>query len=198
MLRVEESGIRGEEAEVMQETSGWVTTAVAARALGVTPRMVRTYIDQGRLEARSQGEGVRRSWLVSASSLRALREAREASGRSRRNARGSYSAESAAEDLFLEITNRLEVRSAEVGEFRVRLETAERTRNILEEERRRLAEDLKQERERVEQLEQEYLAAQGEAERLAAELEETRQEAQQLRAGLEQGRGFFRRRLSGG
>lgn len=198
MLRVEEGGIRGEETEVMQETSGWVTTTVAARALGVTPRMVRTYIEQGRLEARSQGEGVRRSWLVSAGSLQALREARDASGRGRRNNRGSYLAENAAEDLLLEITNRLEVRSAEVGGLRVRLEIAERAQNILKEERQRLAEDLKRERERAGQVEQESLAAQREAERLAAELEEARQEVQQLRAGLEQGRGFFRRRLSGG
>jgi chromosome segregation ATPase len=78
------------------------------------------------------------------------------------------------------------------------LEIAERTRDILEEECRRLADDLKRERERVEQLEQEYLAAQRETERLEAELGEARHEADQLRAELEQGKGFFRRRFSGG
>jgi DNA repair exonuclease SbcCD ATPase subunit len=184
MLRVGESDVRGEETEVMQETSGWVTTDVAARALRVTPRTVRTYIDQGRLEARSQGEGVRKSWLVSVESLQALKDMREASERGRRSVHGSYAAESAAEDLFLEISNRLEIRAAEVGEFRIRLEIAERMRDILEEERQRLADDLKRERERVEQLEQEYLAARRETDRLEPE--------------LEQGKGFFRRRFSGG
>jgi hypothetical protein len=47
------------------------------------------------------------------------------------------------------------------------LEIAER--NSLEEERQRLADDLKRERERFEQLEHEYLAVQREAERLAAQ-----------------------------
>jgi chromosome segregation ATPase len=195
---MEESDVRGEGTEIVQGTSGWVSTAVAARALRVTPRTIRTYIDQGRLEARAQGQGVRKSWLVSVESLQALRDIREAAERDRRSVRSSYAAEGAAEDLFLEIANRLEIRAAEVGEFRIRLEIAERTRNILEEERRRLAEDLKQERERAGQLEKDYLTAQQEVQRLAAELEEARHEAQQLRAELEQGKGFFRRRFSGG
>jgi hypothetical protein len=195
---VEESDVRGEETEVDEETSGWVTTSVAARALRVTPRTVRIYIEQGRLEARSEGEGVRKTWLVSAGSLRALRERREASERSRRGVRGSYPVESTAEDLFLEIANRLEVRAAEAGELRIRLEISERTRSILEEERQRMADDLKRERERAERGEQAVREARQEVERLTAELGETRQEAQQLRAELEQGMGFFRRRRPGG
>ncbi len=156
------------------------------------------YIDQGRLEARSQGEGVRKTWLVSADSLQAVRDARDASERGRRGVRGSYPAESSAEDLFFEIANRLKIRAAEAGGLKIRLEISERTRNILEEERRRLAEDLERERERAERWEQEFLEAQQKVERLTAELGEARQEAQQLRTELEQGKGFFRRRRPGG
>jgi chromosome segregation ATPase len=195
MPSMEERDVRGEEAEVVQEASGWVSTAVAARALRVTPRSIRTYIDQGRLEARAQGEGVRKSWLVSVESLEALRDARDASERGRGSVRPP---EKAAEDLFLEVTSRLEIRSAEVGELRVRLQIAERTQNMLEEERRQLADDLKRERETAERLERDYKEVQGEVEQLAAELEKSRQETQQLRAELEQGRGFFRRRRPAG
>ena len=198
MPRMAEEDVRGEKAEVIEVGSGWVTTAVAARTLRVTPRTIRTYIDQGQLEARSQGEGVRKTWLVSAENLRVLKETRDASEGGRRGVRGSYAAESTAEDLFFEIANRLEVRAAEAGGLRIRLEIAERTRNILEEERRRLAEDLERERERVEGLEQEYREIQEEVGRLTAELEEARQEARQLRDELEQGKGFFRRRRPGG
>src|ERR687893_641377 len=56
--------------------SGWITTEVAARAVRVSPRTIRRYIDQGKLEARPQGEGVRREWLVSVDSLHALRAPR--------------------------------------------------------------------------------------------------------------------------
>jgi chromosome segregation ATPase len=155
------------------------------------------YIDQGRLEARSQGEGVRKTWLVSADSLQVVRDARDASERGRRGVRSSYPAEGSAEGLFFEIANRLEIKAAEAGGLKIRLEISERTRNILEEERRRLAEDLERERERAERLEQEFRETQREAERLTAELGEARQEAQQLRAELEQGKGFFRRRRPG-
>jgi chromosome segregation ATPase len=194
---MEESDVRGEETEVVEETSGWVTTAVAARALRVTPRTIRMYIDQGRLEARSQGEGVRKTWLISADSLQAARDARDASERGRRGVRNSYPAERSAEDLFFEIANRLEIRAAEAGGLRIRLEISERTRNILEEERQRLADDLKRERERAERWEQEFLGAQQKVEQLTAELGEARQEALQLRAELEQSKGFFRRRRAG-
>ena len=196
---MDESDVRGEETEIIEETSGWVNTVVAARALRVTPRTVRIYIDQGRLEARSEGEGVRKTWLVSADSLQALRDRREVTERSRRGGvRSSYPAERTAEDLFLEIANRLEVRAAEAGGLKIRLEISERTRSILEEERRRLADDLKRERERTERWEQEFREAQQRVERLTAELGEARQEALQLRAEVEQGKGFFRRRRSGG
>src|SRR5918999_5132914 len=56
--------------------SGWVTTDVAAKAVRVSPRTVRRYIERGELEAKPQGEGVRREWLVSVDSLHVLRALR--------------------------------------------------------------------------------------------------------------------------
>src|SRR5918998_2733044 len=60
--------------------SGWVTTEVAAKAVRVSPRTIRRYIDRGELEAKPQGEGVRREWLVSVDSLHALRASRTTEG----------------------------------------------------------------------------------------------------------------------
>jgi hypothetical protein len=100
-------------------------------------------------------------------SLEALRDARDASEYGKG---GVQSPERSAEDLFLEVTSRLEIRSAEVGDLLVRLQIAERTQNILEEERWKPAEDLKRERERAERLEQDYKEVQEEVERLTVEL----------------------------
>lgn len=52
--------------------SGWVTTKVAAVALKVAPRTVRDYIKSGKLTARSEGEGVKRTSYVSIDSLQEL------------------------------------------------------------------------------------------------------------------------------
>src|SRR4028118_1331713 len=71
---------RGNDADTNRELvapSGWVTTAVAAKSLGVSPRTVRWHIEQRNLDAKAQGEGVRRSWLVSIDSLQALRDSRQ-------------------------------------------------------------------------------------------------------------------------
>src|SRR4051812_7325659 len=61
----------------IEATSGWVTTQQAARALGITARTIRWHIDKGNLDAKPQGEGVRRSWLVSIHSLQAFRDTRQ-------------------------------------------------------------------------------------------------------------------------
>jgi chromosome segregation ATPase len=189
---MEEDKRRGESSEDTQSTSGWVTTDIAARALRVTPRTIRTYIGQGKLEAEPQGEGVRKSWLVSIDSLQAMRDARGTAEYKQRNVRESASAKNAAEDLFLEIANRLEIRAAEVGELRTRLEITERAESTLREERRRLIEDLNRERKRAEE-------AQQVIERLKQESLGVQQEAQQLRAELdaEQSRGFWRKLFGG-
>jgi len=60
--------------------SGWVGTDVAAKAVRVSPRTIRRYIERGELEAKPQGEGVNRAWLGSVDSLHALRFSRLADG----------------------------------------------------------------------------------------------------------------------
>jgi hypothetical protein len=124
--------------------SGWITTEVAARAVRVSPRTIRRYIDQGKLEAKPQGEGVRREWLVSVDSLHALRASRTASRTIEQDVsesgRNIEYADSIA-DVLREMAARLESRAEEAAEFRVRLELTEQAastvRAELEEERRR-------------------------------------------------------------
>jgi predicted RNase H-like nuclease (RuvC/YqgF family) len=126
---------RPEFADLSSE-SGWVTTDVAARAVRVSPRTIRRYIDQGRLEAKPQGEGVRREWLVSVDSLHALRATRtfhEASRRTDRVLNADFPADSIA-DVVREMAARLERRAEEAAELRIRLELTERAQSTLEAE----------------------------------------------------------------
>jgi hypothetical protein len=134
--------------------SGWITTEVAARAVRVSPRTIRRYIDQGKLEAKPQGEGVRREWLVSVDSLHALRAARTIEQDVPESDRGVEYADSLA-DVLREMAARLESRAEEAAELRVRLELTEQTQSTLEEERRRAREELAEERRRREEAEQE-------------------------------------------
>jgi len=66
----------GEPGEVVGESSGYVTTKQAAKALGVTRRTVQSYVRRGELEAVVEGEGVEKTFYVSIDSLNALREQR--------------------------------------------------------------------------------------------------------------------------
>jgi hypothetical protein len=125
--------------------SGWMRTQQAARALGISPRTVRWHIEQGNLEAKPEGEGVRRTWLVSIDSLHALRDARQAAGGAPR----SYHAPTEGADIAAEssgeairvLAERLEDAAARAAEYRVRLELTEQAassvRAELDEERRR-------------------------------------------------------------
>ncbi len=130
--------------------SGWVTTQVAARSLDIQPRTVRWHIEQGNLEAKPQGEGVRRSWLVSIDSLQAFRDTRQ---RGRELPRGyrapTESADIAAEspgNAIRELAERLVEEASKASEFRVRLELSERAESTLREE-------LEEERHRREEAE---------------------------------------------
>src|SRR4028118_1068429 len=79
MPRMSEDTPRGQSRSESADTSGesgWITTDVAARAVRVSPRTIRRYIERGELEAKPQGEGVRREWLISVDSLHALRATR--------------------------------------------------------------------------------------------------------------------------
>ncbi len=142
---------RGDNREV-SAASGWVTTQQAARALDVTARTVRWHIERGNLEARPEGEGVRRTWLISIDSLQAFRDSRRAAG----EAPGGYRAAARGADVALdipgnpirELADRLVEEASRASEFRVRLELSERAQSTLEEE-------LREERRRREEAERE-------------------------------------------
>src|SRR5215210_200232 len=93
------------------EGSGWVTTDVAAKAVRVSPRTVRRYIECGKLKAKPQGEGVRREWLVSVDSLHVLRASRTDTATRPRDDRDEDLA-----DVLRELVTRLEERTAEAVE----------------------------------------------------------------------------------
>jgi hypothetical protein len=125
--------------------SGWVTTQQAARALAISPRTVRWHIDQGNLEAKPKGEGVKRAWLISIDSLQAFRDSRQHAGQPTGDYRAILGdADIAAErrgSAIRELADRLVEEAAKASEFRVRLELTERAESTLraelEEERRR-------------------------------------------------------------
>jgi hypothetical protein len=147
---------RPEVADLSSE-SGWVTTEVAARAVRVSPRTIRRYIDQGRLEAKPQGEGVRREWLVSVDSLHALRATRtfeEPGPHTDRAPDVDFPADSIA-DVLREMAARLERRAEEAAELRVRLEITERAQSTLDEERRQALDELEEARRRLDEAERE-------------------------------------------
>ncbi len=144
--RPENAGTSGE--------SGWITTDVAARAVRVSPRTIRRYIDQGKLEAKPQGEGVRREWLVSVDSLHALRASRTIEQDVSESVRGGELADSLA-DVLREMAARLESRAEEAAELRVRLELTEQAQSTLDDERRQALEELAEERRRREEAERE-------------------------------------------
>jgi hypothetical protein len=145
---VGEDSTRGDNAASNREDTaqgGWVTTQVAARSLDISPRTVRWHIEQGHIEAKPQGEGVRRSWLVSIDSLQAFRDARQRQGQSP----GGFRAEQQSADIaaqrpgnpIRELADRLVEEASRASEFRVRLEISEKAESTLREE---LAEERRQ------------------------------------------------------
>ncbi len=150
-----EDSTRGDNAASNREATahaGWVTTQVAARSLAISPRTVRWHIEQGHIEAKSQGEGVRRSWLVSIDSLQAFRDARQRQGQSPGGFREAQkSADIAAQppgNPIRELADRLVEEASRASEFRVRLEISEKAESTLRE-------DLAEERRRREEAERE-------------------------------------------
>ncbi len=173
----EELLLIGEQEELFADgegSSGWVTTKVAAAALGVATRTVRDYIQRGELVARSEGEGVERAWLVSVDSLHELRSQRRGGSRAVEDLRevlaselvrggpgGDVAADAAADpaassdvEVLRELLLRLEARSAEAGDLRARLQLTERAESTLREA-------LERERERADRLEAELLEERG-------------------------------------
>jgi regulator of replication initiation timing len=147
--------------------SGWTTTDQSARALGVSPRTVRRFIDRGELEGRKVIEGIVESWEVSIDSLYALRDKRISEGQFRRNVpRKSDESQITADnamDYVRQLTDRLLRISSEAAELRTRLELTFKAESTLQEERDRLRQDWERER-------QERQEAQEEAQRLREEL----------------------------
>ena len=183
-----EESTRGNLADARADTrgsSGWVTTKVAAEALGVDPRTVRTYINRGELDAKVEGEGVEKTYLVAIDSLHALRVRggfpRKNRARDRKKSAKVVDSADGAEDyadMVRDLTERLILLSSETAELRTRLELTVEAESTLQEERDRLRQDWELER-------QERLDAQQEAQRLREELE------------AERSKGFWRRLFGG-
>jgi hypothetical protein len=154
----------------LADQSGWVTTKVAAQALRVDPRTVRKYIKQGKLEAKVEGEGVEKAYLVSIDSVYALRGRaadRTGPGGGRENGPRESAGSAVTEDLVAlvrDLTSEVSRRSSEAAELRTRLELTEQAESS---RREALEQRLETERVRREQAEQER-------DRLLAELEALR------------------------
>src|SRR5215212_5624604 len=150
MPLVDEDTIRGPD---LAEQSGWVTTRVAAQALRVDPRTVRKYIQQGKLEAKVEGEGVEKAYLVSIDSVYVLRgrvAERTSPGMGRESVPRGAAESTVSEDLVAlvrDLTSEVTRRSSEVAELRARLELTERAESSQREalEQRLEAEQLRRE-----------------------------------------------------
>jgi Helix-turn-helix domain len=148
MPSMDEEGTRGQtrpdDADA-SGNSGWVTTDVAARAVRVSPRTIRRFIERGELKAKVEGEGVERRWLIDVDSLHALRASRPESASvpwvSGEEEEGAATATAFA-DVIREMAARVEERTAEAVEMRIRLELSEQAHSTVEEEARRLREEI--------------------------------------------------------
>jgi predicted nuclease with TOPRIM domain len=113
------------------------------------------YIDRGELEGMLDTGTDKRIWLVSIDSLNTLRARRRTGGiQPETNPKVAESIPEAMHDLAV----RLETRAAEAAELRTRLELTEKTQSTIEEERNRLAENLRQAEEEAETLRKELEA----------------------------------------
>jgi excisionase family DNA binding protein len=137
------------------EMSGRTTTKQAAKALGVSRRMVQEYVRRGELDALAEGEGVNKRYYVSIDSLHRLRERR------RREAKDTPDLVDVSPDsgyardseegigtVLRGTIERLEARAAEAAELRARLELTTQAESTLQEA-------LERERERADRAEEE-------------------------------------------
>jgi hypothetical protein len=144
--------------EVRNKTSGsgWTTTKQAAKVLGVSRRSVQGYVRRGLLEAQEQGQGVNKTFLVSIDSLNALHDRRrsEASEAAKFAEASADAVEEAnqytsAGEALRHAIERVEARTAEATELRIRLELTEQAQSTLHEElfeERRRREEAERER----------------------------------------------------
>ncbi len=138
--------------------SGWVTTEVAAEALGVDPRTICTYIYRGDLEAKPQGKVIEKRYLVSIDSVYALRDRTGFPRRTRGKTREKSATVEDLTDLICDITAQAIRSSSEAADLCARLQPTEQAESTLRESL---------ERERAEEVRRE-------AERLRAELDQER------------------------
>ena len=128
---------------------------MSARALEVSPRTVRRFIERGELEGRKVKEGITETWEVSIDSLHALRAKREAQGQVRRESADESAATDTIADVLRDLTVRLEQRAASEADLRARLELTAQAESTLREQLEEERERAYQERERVLRLEEE-------------------------------------------
>ena len=121
--------------------SGWTTTKQAAKALNVSRRSVQGYVGRGLLDAREEGEGVNKRFLISIDSLNSLVDRRRSEAEQPANFAATSPGEEETAPAFAKageglrhLVERLEARTAEATELRIRLELTERAQSTLEEE----------------------------------------------------------------
>src|SRR5215210_7625759 len=139
--------------------SGWTTTKQAAKVLGVSRRSVQGYVRRGLLEAQEQGQGVNKTFLVSIDSLNALHDRRrhEASEAAKFAEASAEAAETANQytdtgEALRHAIERVEARTVEATELRIRLELTEQAQSTLQEEfieERRRREEAERERDEL-------------------------------------------------
>ena len=122
-------------------SSGWTTTKQAAKVLGVSRRSVQGYVRRGILEAREEGEGVNKTFLVSIDSLNALRDRRRREATEAAKFAEISGKAAQTENLYANTgealrhaIERVEARTAEATELRIRLEITEKAESTLREE----------------------------------------------------------------
>jgi Helix-turn-helix domain len=141
--------------------SGWTTTKQAAKVLGVSRRSVQGYVGRGILEAREEGEGVNRRFLISIDSLNALVNRRRREADETANfAEASPQSEEAATPFantsegLRHLIERLESRTAEATRLQFQLELTEKAQSTLEDQlvdERRRREQVEAERDELRQ-----------------------------------------------
>ncbi len=127
---------------------GWVSTDVAARALGVSPRTVRRMLEREELRGMLEKEGIGKAWLVDITSVQRLRDERPTTGRDRQESpvvtgRTDYTA-----DVVRDLAGDLADARYQLGRAESRLELTAQTESTLREA-------LERERERADRLEAE-------------------------------------------
>ncbi len=127
---------------------GWVSTDVAAKALGVSPRTVRRMLDRGELQGRLEADGINKAWTVDITSVQRLRDERNAGGRGREESPAVSGMADYAADVVRDL-------AAALAEARYRLGRAESRIELTAQTESTLREALERERERADRLEAE-------------------------------------------